>query len=116
MPRLKSARANRSKYALDCSVYMTVFGRFLEMSPEDVALLGHLGLLQDVGKVRVPTALLEKRERVTEPELFLRPNQVGYVGQLPRVLSGTVADNIALGHQVDADEAVCPSCDDPSST
>ncbi|MEV4536163.1 ABC transporter ATP-binding protein [Asanoa sp. NPDC049518] len=45
-------------------------------------------------------------EAVTEPELFLRPNQVGYVGQLPRVLSGTVADNIELGHQVDAEKAV----------
>ncbi|WP_433531992.1 ATP-binding cassette domain-containing protein [Micromonospora sp. CA-263727] len=45
-------------------------------------------------------------EPVTEPELFLRPNQVGYVGQLPRVLSGTVADNITLGHQVDAGHAV----------
>ncbi|ASW54047.1 ABC transporter ATP-binding protein [Plantactinospora sp. KBS50] len=43
---------------------------------------------------------------VVEPELFLRPNQVGYVGQLPRVLSGTVADNIALGHPVDAAGAV----------
>lgn len=43
---------------------------------------------------------------VTEPELFLRPHQVGYVGQLPRVLSGTVADNITLGHQVDAAAAV----------
>ncbi|MEV6487739.1 ATP-binding cassette domain-containing protein [Actinoplanes sp. NPDC051633] len=43
---------------------------------------------------------------VDEPELFLRPNQVGYVGQLPRVLSGTVADNIQLGHEVDAEDAV----------
>ncbi len=43
---------------------------------------------------------------VTEPELFLRPNQVGYVGQLPRVLSGTIADNISLGHDVDARIAV----------
>ncbi|SCL49087.1 ABC transporter ATP-binding protein [Micromonospora peucetia] len=43
---------------------------------------------------------------VTEPELFLRPHQVGYVGQLPRVLSGTVAENITLGHQVDAAAAV----------
>lgn len=43
---------------------------------------------------------------VDEPETFLRPNQVGYVAQLPRVLSGTVADNIALGHQVDAADAV----------
>ncbi|GAA1620303.1 ABC transporter ATP-binding protein/permease [Actinoplanes couchii] len=45
-------------------------------------------------------------EPVNEPEMFLRPNQVGYVAQLPRVLSGTVADNIQLGHQVDAAGAV----------
>ncbi|WP_320065274.1 ABC transporter ATP-binding protein [Micromonospora sp. RTGN7] len=45
-------------------------------------------------------------EPVTTPELFLRPGQVGYVGQLPRVLSGTVADNVALGHDVDAAAAV----------
>ncbi|GAA2610186.1 hypothetical protein Adu01nite_21310 [Paractinoplanes durhamensis] len=43
---------------------------------------------------------------VVEPELFLRPNQVGYVAQLPRVLSGTVADNIRLGHELDAADAV----------
>jgi ABC-type multidrug transport system fused ATPase/permease subunit len=45
-------------------------------------------------------------EVVTEPEHFLRPNQVGYVAQLPRVLSGTVADNIRLGHEVDPAGAV----------
>ncbi len=39
---------------------------------------------------------------VTEPELFLRPHQVGYVAQQPRVLSGTVADNITLDYPVDA--------------
>jgi ABC-type multidrug transport system fused ATPase/permease subunit len=38
--------------------------------------------------------------------LFLRPNQVGYVGQLPRVFSGSVADNIALGHDVEATAAI----------
>ncbi|MFC0028350.1 ATP-binding cassette domain-containing protein [Micromonospora chaiyaphumensis] len=58
------------------------------------------------GIVHHTGALRWNGEPVTEPELFLRPNQVGYVGQLPRVLSGTVADNIALGHQVDAAGAV----------
>lgn len=45
-------------------------------------------------------------ETVDEPSVFLRPNQVGYVGQMPRVLSGTVAENIRLGHDVDALAAV----------
>jgi ABC-type multidrug transport system fused ATPase/permease subunit len=45
-------------------------------------------------------------ELVTEPDMFLRPNQVGYVAQLPRVLSGTVSDNIRLGRELDAAEAV----------
>lgn len=43
---------------------------------------------------------------VGTPETFLRPNQVGYVAQLPRVLSGTIADNIALGHEVEVATAV----------
>jgi ABC-type multidrug transport system fused ATPase/permease subunit len=38
--------------------------------------------------------------------MFLRPNQVAYVGQLPRVLTGTIADNIELGREVDLDGAL----------
>jgi ABC-type multidrug transport system fused ATPase/permease subunit len=45
-------------------------------------------------------------EVVDSPEHFLRPNQVGYVAQLPRVLSGTIAENIRLGHDVDPGVAV----------
>lgn len=37
-------------------------------------------------------------EEVEDPELFLRPGQVAYVAQVPRVLSGTFRDNIALDH------------------
>jgi ABC-type multidrug transport system fused ATPase/permease subunit len=58
------------------------------------------------GIVHHTGALRWNDESVTDPELFLRPNQVGYVAQLPRVLSGTVADNIRLGHEVDAASAV----------
>jgi ABC-type multidrug transport system fused ATPase/permease subunit len=58
------------------------------------------------GIVHHTGALRWNGQPVDEPELFLRPNQVGYVAQLPRVLSGTVADNIQLGHEVDASSAV----------
>jgi ABC-type transport system involved in cytochrome bd biosynthesis fused ATPase/permease subunit len=58
------------------------------------------------GIVHHTGALRWNGEAVTEPEVFLRPNQVGYVAQLPRVLSGTVADNIRLGYEVDPHGAV----------
>lgn len=58
------------------------------------------------GIVHHTGALRWNGQLVTEPEMFLRPNQVGYVAQLPRVLSGTVTDNIQLGHAVDAVSAV----------
>jgi HD-GYP domain-containing protein (c-di-GMP phosphodiesterase class II) len=40
-------------HALDVSVYMTTFGRFLEMDHDEILTLGYLGLLQDVGKLKV---------------------------------------------------------------
>ena len=58
------------------------------------------------GIVHHTGGLLWNGQSVTEPEMFLRPNQIGYVAQLPRVLSGTVADNIRLGHDVDPVSAV----------
>ncbi|MFN2645894.1 MAG: HD-GYP domain-containing protein [Burkholderiales bacterium] len=82
--QLKEKSDYTHSHALDCSVYMTVFGRFLEMSREDVGLLGHLGLLQDIGKVRAPTALLEKRERLTEEELGILRKHVEHSAEMLR--------------------------------
>lgn len=68
---------------------------------------GKSSLLRALAGIVHHTGSLRWNEQlVTEPELFLRPNQIGYVGQLPRVLSGTVGDNIQLGHEVDAASAV----------
>jgi ATP-binding cassette subfamily B protein len=35
---------------------------------------------------------------VGDPQTFLRPGQVAYVAQVPRVLSGSFAENVALDH------------------
>ena len=43
---------------------------------------------------------------IDEPQLFLRPGQVAHVGQVPRVLSGTFADNVRLDHRRDVGPAV----------
>ena len=75
-------------HALDVSVYMTAFGRFLEMSREDILLLGHLGLLQDIGKLRLPNALIEKRERLTAEEFDLAKKHVEHSAEILRETRG----------------------------
>ncbi|MEL6891489.1 MAG: ABC transporter ATP-binding protein [Actinomycetota bacterium] len=57
------------------------------------SLLGALaGLVQSTGIIRW------NGEEVLDRETFLRPRRVGYVAQLPRVLSGSFLDNIRLDH------------------
>jgi ABC-type transport system involved in cytochrome bd biosynthesis fused ATPase/permease subunit len=43
---------------------------------------------------------------VRDAETFLRPGQVAHVAQVPRVLSGTFADNVRLDHDRPTDRAV----------
>ena len=43
---------------------------------------------------------------VTDPETFLRPGRVAHVAQVPRVLSGTFADNIRLDHDRDVARSI----------
>ncbi len=43
--------------AVEISVMMTIFARFLQLPQERMEILGTLGLLQDVGKLKLPTEL-----------------------------------------------------------
>jgi ABC-type multidrug transport system fused ATPase/permease subunit len=74
---------------------------------ELVLLVGQVGsgkssLLSSLaGLIDHRGALRWNGHEVTDPETFLRPSQVAHVAQVPRVLSGTFADNILLGHDRD---------------
>ena len=58
------------------------------------------GLLDHTGSIR-----WNGRE-VEDPQAFLRPRQVAHIAQVPRVLSGTFADNVRLGHDREFDRPV----------
>jgi HD-GYP domain-containing protein (c-di-GMP phosphodiesterase class II) len=58
--------------ALQVAIYMMVFGRFLQLERDQIHLLGLLGLLQDIGKTRLPAALLEKQELTPDEEEILK--------------------------------------------
>jgi ABC-type multidrug transport system fused ATPase/permease subunit len=58
------------------------------------------GLVSSTGEIRW------NDEPVADPQVALRPGRVAHVAQVPRVLSGTFADNIHLDH---ADREVLPA-------
>jgi ABC-type multidrug transport system fused ATPase/permease subunit len=71
---------------------------------ELVLLLGQIGsgksslLAALAGLVDHTGSIRWNGKKVGDPQLFLRPGQVAYVAQVPRVLSGTFADNLMLDH------------------
>jgi ABC-type nitrate/sulfonate/bicarbonate transport system ATPase subunit len=79
---------------------------------ELVLLLGPIGagksslLAALAGLVDHSGGLRWNGHEIGDPQLFLRPGQVSYVAQVPRVLSGTFAGNLALDHDRDPTSAV----------
>jgi HD-GYP domain-containing protein (c-di-GMP phosphodiesterase class II) len=58
-------------HSLRVSGLLMVFGRHLRLEPRDVYLLGMSGLLHDIGKLKVPQAILQKQGALTTEEFAL---------------------------------------------
>jgi len=100
--QLRAKGEYNESHALDVSIYMITFGRFLELEPGQIEFLGYLGLLQDVGKVRLPRDLLEKRGRLTIEEFETAKLHVNYSAEILRStpgLPGDLARIAALHHE-----------------
>jgi HD-GYP domain-containing protein (c-di-GMP phosphodiesterase class II) len=55
-------------HGLQVSVYLTSFGRHLGFPKTQLLQLAEIGLLLDIGKIKLPRALLEKQGRLTPDE------------------------------------------------
>ena len=98
--RLREKSEQAHTRALQVSVYMLVFARFLQLTREQMELLGLLGLLQDVGKTRLPATLLEKKAPLTDEEAELAKRHVEYSAQILRETPAVPAElpDLALLH------------------
>ena len=95
-------RAELIDKALQVSVYMIAFARFLEMSEEDLEMAGVVGLLIDVGKLNIPDEVLKKRERLTPEEFVLVRSHVDHSAQILEGASGispAVVQAVATHHE-----------------
>jgi len=71
LAKMKEKGERNIDRAVGVSIYMITFGRFLQLPREQLDLLGMLGLLQDVGKMRVPEELLGKTGKLSDAEKAL---------------------------------------------
>lgn len=92
LSQLRKKGEYNESHALDVSIYMITFGRFLELEPGQIEFLGYLGLLQDVGKLRLPKELLEKRGRLSVEEFELAKRHVDYSVEILRATPGLPGD------------------------
>jgi HD-GYP domain-containing protein (c-di-GMP phosphodiesterase class II) len=67
--RLREQDISTYGHGLQVSVYLTAFGRHLGFPKAHLEILAQVGLLLDIGKIRLPKELLEKQGRLA-PEEF----------------------------------------------
>ncbi len=67
--RLREQDIGTYGHGLQVSVYLTAFGRHLGFPKPQLSTLAQVGLLLDVGKIRLPRELLDKQGRLS-PEEF----------------------------------------------
>jgi HD-GYP domain-containing protein (c-di-GMP phosphodiesterase class II) len=100
--RLRESSAAAHARALQVSIYMIVFGRFLGQEREEIELLGLLGLLQDIGKTRLPADLLDKKDALTPQEHELAQRHVQFSVDILRATPGlpeTLPELALLHHE-----------------
>jgi HD-GYP domain-containing protein (c-di-GMP phosphodiesterase class II) len=91
-----------ASHAVDVAVYMASFGRFLQLPVSEINLLGYLGLMQDIGKIRVPTAILGKADRLSVEEFELAKQHVTHSAEILRATPGmpsSLAELALLHHE-----------------
>lgn len=89
-------------HALDVAVYMTSFGRFLQLPVEQISLLGYLGLMQDIGKLRVADEIITKRDRLSALEFEQAKKHVQHSVDILRETAGLprpLAELVTLHHE-----------------
>jgi HD-GYP domain-containing protein (c-di-GMP phosphodiesterase class II) len=100
--RLREQDITTYGHGLQVAVYLVAFGRHLGFPRAELSQLGTIGLLLDIGKIKLPKSLLDKQARLT-PEEF--ETVKGHVALGLEILSATpnwppeVIEGIAQHHE-----------------
>lgn len=76
LARLRSASQYAYDHAVDVSVHLMVFGKFLGLPAAAIEQLGLAGLMQDIGKIDIPAEILNKPDKLSDEEYTLVQSHV----------------------------------------
>jgi HD-GYP domain-containing protein (c-di-GMP phosphodiesterase class II) len=76
LARLKDRDAYTYDHGLNTSIYLIAFGRHLGLRQDQLQNVGTAGLMQDVGKIRLPQELIAKPGKLTAAEFKVMKSHV----------------------------------------
>ncbi|MGZ3236933.1 MAG: HD-GYP domain-containing protein [Burkholderiaceae bacterium] len=94
--KLRGESKKAYMHGLKVAIYMMALGRHLGFPKEQLSELGTIGLLIDIGMLKIPTALLEKVDELTPEEYALLTQHVAY-GMQTLEQGSPLPNNIARG-------------------
>lgn len=102
LAKLKQTDDYAYNHALNVSIMLMALANFMSLPKKLVKELGLAGLLQDIGKVKVPSELLHKQEKITDEEFEILKKHVDYALELLEVtdnIPATVILTVSQHHE-----------------
>lgn len=84
LSRIKSRDAYTAEHCLRVAVFTVAFARFLGMPDEDLEIAGMCGLLHDLGKLKVPSEILNKPGALSREEFAIMQKHTTFGYELLR--------------------------------
>jgi len=92
LTRMREQSQETLNRSLEVSVLLIAFGRFLQLPAEQLELLGMTGLLQDVGLLKLPPGVAEKRSGLTAAERDVFRTHIAHTVEILSKTSGLPAE------------------------
>jgi len=102
LTRLKTVDTYTYDHGLNTAIYLIAFGRHLGLPQDQLQMIGTVGMMQDVGKIRLPRELLEKRENYTASEYKVAQSHVQHsidIIKTSQDASGALINIVAQHHE-----------------
>lgn len=102
LAKLKQTDDYSYNHAMSVSITLMALANFMSLPKKQVKDLGLAGLLQDIGKSKIPTELLHKQDKITHDEFEILKKHVEHALALLEVtdnISGTVILTVSQHHE-----------------